>query len=774
MSTSAIIMAGGEGSRLRPLTCETPKPMVPILGKPILSYTLQLLQKHHITDVGVTLQYLPNRITSVFGNKTREGLTLHYYHEKEPLGTAGGVLQAVKTMQNRSDTLLILSGDGLTDCDLTHAIQFHKQKHALATLVLKKVQAPLEYGVVLADDDGRVRRFVEKPGWGEVYSDTVNTGIYVLDPEALSYIPEGKPYDFGKDLFPLLVRENKDVFAFVSDAYWCDIGDQSAYVQAQADFLSGKIQLTHGPSIAETALIHETAVIDGPCYIGPGARIGAHSKISDYAVIGRNVSIGAHARVAGSILWDDVMIHDHAQARGAVLCTGAQVMQGASVHTDCALGDGAVLGPRASLEMSAKIWPGKRVDPFVRVTENLVWDGAPRPQMQAGAVEVTTPSAACQLSAAFAAAADTDRIALAHNGSADALSLYAAAISALTAQGVIPVLLGETIQPVLSFAQRALSIDAGIYIQGRTFMMRSPKGGLLSRAMQRKIEALLIRQDFQRPYAAKTALPLSYEEANALYVGALTGSFSSLQGALPHIAVVVKNEAHLPILAQVLRATAMPNRIIEKAEDIEKWETGFILSAAGDDVTVFDVHGIPDDAEQTLLSYACMPEDINPWIAKVDSSAMLESLAEKRNVEVNRVSASVELWADVLLQTDQRQYDMFFDGLYHMFSLCALLAKEKNTLRGILRSASIFCRHREKFACALPDRGQLLSSLAKHEHSVMLDGGLRIERENGWLTINPDDKEAEMLVIGEAVTMETAQELCGEILAKLHRYLKNN
>ncbi|MEG0146494.1 MAG: nucleotidyltransferase family protein, partial [Clostridia bacterium] len=236
----AVIMAGGEGSRLRPMTCACPKPMVPVMDKPVMAYALELLKRHGVTEAAVTLMYLPGRVTDYFGDGSDYGLRLTYYTEETPLGTAGSVKQAEKMLD---ETFVVLSGDGLTDCDLKSALAFHKEKKALATMVLKKVATPLEYGVVLTDSAGRVERFVEKPGWGEVCSDAVNTGIYLFEPEVLQYIPDNKPCDFGRELFPKLVEAGLPVYGYLMDGYWCDIGDTSAYLRANADMLDGKMAL---------------------------------------------------------------------------------------------------------------------------------------------------------------------------------------------------------------------------------------------------------------------------------------------------------------------------------------------------------------------------------------------------------------------------------------------------------------------------------------------------------------------------------------------------
>ena len=192
----AIIMAGGEGTRLRPLTCDCPKPMIQLMNRPVMQYALALLKSHGVTRVAATLGYQPDAVADYFGCGDDFGVDLSYFIEPSPLGTAGGVKQAAGFLDER---FIVLSGDGVTDLDIAAAEAFHRERGALATLVLKHADNPLDYGVVLTDPDGRVRSFHEKPGWSDVVSDTVNTGVYILEPQALDYIPEGRAFDFGHD-----------------------------------------------------------------------------------------------------------------------------------------------------------------------------------------------------------------------------------------------------------------------------------------------------------------------------------------------------------------------------------------------------------------------------------------------------------------------------------------------------------------------------------------------------------------------------------------------
>ena len=236
-------MAGGEGTRLRPLTSNQPKPMVPIVGKPCMEHILELLKLHGLEDTIVTVAFLPQAIRSYFGSGETLGMDIGYSVEETPLGTAGSVRLAAGQLD---DTFLVISGDALCDIDLTRLIAYHREKKASVTIGLKAVDNPLEFGIVVTDDDGRVERFLEKPSWGQVFSDTINTGIYVLEPEVLDHVPTDRPYDFSKELFPLLLEMGRPIYGCVLDGYWQDIGNLDQYRQANFDALDERVRLNIG------------------------------------------------------------------------------------------------------------------------------------------------------------------------------------------------------------------------------------------------------------------------------------------------------------------------------------------------------------------------------------------------------------------------------------------------------------------------------------------------------------------------------------------------
>ncbi|MFA6448618.1 MAG: NDP-sugar synthase, partial [bacterium] len=286
----AVLMAGGEGTRLRPLTLNTPKPLVPVCNKPIMEHILEKMVAAGIKDFISTLYYLGDEITAHFGDGSQWGARMEYSVEETPLGTAG----AVKILEDRIDgTYVILSGDSMMDLDVMEAVKFHKKVGSMATIMLTRVETPLEYGVVIIDNDGRIIRFLEKPGWGEVFSDTVNTGTYILEPEVFKYMVSGGNYDWSRDIFPMLLAEGQPLFGYVADGYWCDIGSLKQYREVHEDALNGKVKIIPGGKqikrkvwVGENTVISPKAKIIGPAMIGANCRIKDNAIINEFTIIG--------------------------------------------------------------------------------------------------------------------------------------------------------------------------------------------------------------------------------------------------------------------------------------------------------------------------------------------------------------------------------------------------------------------------------------------------------------------------------------------------------
>src|SRR5688572_30159479 len=316
----AIIMAGGQGTRLRPLTSDQPKPMIRIVNLPCMEHIVNLLARHGITDIGVTLQFMPEEIQDYFGDGSEWGVNMRYSVEDAPAGTAGSVKMAEQQLGLEGERLLIISGDALTDADLTRLLRFHEEKGSEATMVLKSVENPLDFGIVILEEDGRISRFLEKPAWGQVFSDTVNTGIYLLEPSVMDEIPEEGEYDFSKELFPKLLEAGRPMYGYVTEDYWEDIGNLEQFASAQRDVLDGRVAGIRPPGtrLRENIYVGRRAQLDddeleGPVVIGDNVRVDRGARISPYTVIGNNVVISAGATVERSIVAEGTYVGEGAE-----------------------------------------------------------------------------------------------------------------------------------------------------------------------------------------------------------------------------------------------------------------------------------------------------------------------------------------------------------------------------------------------------------------------------------------------------------------------------
>jgi len=373
-------MAGGFGTRLRPLTLGIPKPMVPMANKPMMEHILDLLKKHDFTHLLSLLYFQPETITGYFKDGSDFGVQMEYLQSKDDYGTAGSVRNALDFIGD--ERILIISADVLTDFDLTAAMKFHEERGSVATMILTHMENPRQYGVVITEEDGRITRFLEKPTWGEVFSDRINTGIYILEPDVVKMIPHQKFYDFGKDLFPRLLKEGAPLYGFTADGYWRDVGNINEYQRAHRDILNGTVhvdlglnKLSHGDAtiwIGKNEHVDESVSFEGIVILGNDVSIGPDAKISN-TVIGNGTSIGAHTEISNSILWDCVSIGDSCKLDISMILSNGFVGDHANLEENTIVSENARIGQNARVKAGCKVWPGKEVDDGATLADSLIW-----------------------------------------------------------------------------------------------------------------------------------------------------------------------------------------------------------------------------------------------------------------------------------------------------------------------------------------------------------------------------------------------------------------
>jgi mannose-1-phosphate guanylyltransferase/phosphomannomutase len=512
----AVIMAGGEGTRLRPQTSNLPKPMLPLVGRPMMEHIVSLLQRHGITDIVVTVAFLPNAIRSYFGDGSELGVRMVYASEETPLGTAGSVRNAREELTER---FLVISGDVLTDIDLTSMVQFHEKNNALATLALCAVENPLEFGIVITREDGSIERFLEKPGWGQVFSDTINTGIYVLEPEIFDMIPEGRAVDFSAEVFPAVLEAGGPIFGYVANGYWEDVGTTAAYLKAHEDILDGKVEvdisgfeLQPGVWLGKGSSVDPSARLGGPAFIGENCTIDEGAVVGAYTTIGANTRIAERAEVRHSVIGGNSYVGPAARVEGAVLGRSVDLRRGARCEPGSVVGEGCLIGAHAEVRSDVKIYPYKVVEAGAQVHASIVWEsGGTRTLFGRdgvrGIVNVdVSPELAVRLAKAWASSFEKGSvITTSRDTSRAARVLKRALMVGCNSVGVNVTDLEVATIPVTRHHIRTRGTQGGLTVrlspddpQSVAIRFLDAHGLDLSESEQRRIERLYYREEFRR------------------------------------------------------------------------------------------------------------------------------------------------------------------------------------------------------------------------------------------------------------------------------------
>ncbi len=569
----AVIMAGGQGSRLRPVTEGTPKPLVPVLGRPIMEYIVEAVRDAGIHDILVTLHYRPGYIQDYFGDGSDWGVRLEYATEEHPLGTAGSVKNGAYFLD---EPFLVISGDALMDYSLAELAEFHHRSQAMVTFCLARVPDPSELGIVVTDPEGRVERFQEKPAPSEVFTDTVNTGIYIMDPAVLEEIPTGQSYDFSHDLFPRLLEQGERLFGHVAKGYWSDIGTVEQLSQANWDLLEGLVNLPipgeeiqHHIYVEGTAHIEEGVSLQGPAFIGRDAILRNGATIGPYAVIGRHSEVAAGARVRRSIVLNSSYIGEHTEVRGSFCGNRTLLEREVEIEHGVVIADDVHLGQRVSVEAEVRIWPHLEVGADTLVHQNLVWNAVGRPSLftehgVAGLANLRlTPETAARVGKAFGSWLGIgSHVVVGHGSHPFSHVLEKAFVSGLLSVGIEV----EALR-VSSHAITRYAVARNIEFKGGAFLRQGPEhaqvavielydldGHPLSRQARRKVEAIYRRADFPKVDADHVGQLFSSGDHESCYIGELMAELnrSALRQMKPKLSIQSRNRWSAQILDRLL------------------------------------------------------------------------------------------------------------------------------------------------------------------------------------------------------------------------------
>jgi len=818
----AVVMAGGEGSRLRPLTIGRPKPMVPVVNKPVMAHILDLLKRNGITDVVVTVQYLADMIQDFFGNGHSFGMNIEYAVEEMPLGTAGSVKNA-ELFLSRDEPFLIISGDALTDFELGGIIAFHQNHRAIATLTLYRVPNPLEYGVVITDADGRITQFQEKPSWGEVMSDTVNTGIYVIQPEVLDLIEPDKSVDWSKDVFPRLLEGGDPLYGYVASGYWCDIGNIEEYMRASFDLLSGKVHLEPlgqhiggNVWVAESVEIAPDARLYGPVYLGNEVKIKGGVIVHGPAVIRDYTVVDNRAHLDRTIIWRNSYIGEAAELRGAIVGRNCSLKAKTVVFEGAVIGDNNVVGENAVIHPNVKLWPNKEIEPGATVKTSIIWGSQGRRQLfgrfgVTGVVNVDlTPEFAARLGAAFAATLPKGSyVTINRDPHPSARMLKRAIISGLPSGGVHVWDLRNLPIPVAHYYTRVSQAAGGVHVRLSPFDQRvvdirffDANGLNLSKAAERNIERVFFREDFRRAYMNDIGTIEYASDAVERYIEGFMAAVNAdvIRAAGLHIVVDYAHAPNSEVLPLILDRLAVdviplnaridPNRIAILPEEFEQQlrqlaaitgtlggDLGVRLDVGGEKIFVVDDSGRIMDGQMTAIALTELTlrgEPGSTIAVPVDQSRVFEQIAAAYGGRIQRTKVDLQALmaacvdSGITMATDGSGNFIFprfhpaVDGLMATVKLLEMLAVQKVRLSELVQGLPPFYIAKERVNCPWEAKGTVMRLLNEQYKNVAVErlDGIKIYlSEREWVLVRPDPAFPLFHVVAEAGSAQQAEDL---------------
>ena len=817
-------MAGGEGTRLRPLTSNQPKPMVPIVGKPCIEHILELLLKHGLDDVVITLAFLPQAIRSYFGDGETLGIGIDYSVEDSPLGTAGSVKLAAADFD---ETFLVISGDALCDLDLTALIDFHRERGAAATIALKSVENPLEFGIVVADEEGRIERFLEKPSWGQVFSDTINTGIYVLEPEVLRHIPANEPYDFSKQLFPLLLEMGRPMYGYVAEGYWQDIGDLGQYAQANFDALDGLVQLNipglqlrGNVWLSESAGVDDLDAIEGPAFVGNYCRIGPDATVGPYSVLAANVTLRERARTTRSILDASTHVGRSSLIEGAIVGRSCDIRTHVRIHEGVAIGDEVTIGDESVVMPNVRIYPNKEVESGAQIHESLIWESRASARLferdlVSGLVEVDlTPEIALQLAAGLGTILERGaHVVSSRETSPASRMIQRAMITGLNATGVnvadLRVLPAAVGRHLLKEHGYAAGFHVGIstvdpeLIQIRLF---EQPGIELTPALQKEIEKRFFRRDFRRApqnevgdldYPARVREAYAEDLVAGLDVDSIRQrrfrivvdyGYSASSFVLPLLLGPLQVEAvsaHGVPTAGTSGAAAELRQTVGQAKRLVRAvgaDLGVVFDRAAERMYLIDEQGREIAVEQTLLLFLRLISS-NGRRGKlafpITVTSQVDALVAGTELEVIRTPASLAELTRAAAEDGVifagalgggyvfPEFIPAYDAMASLCKLLELLAPKREPLSELVAGLPASTLVHRRISCAWALKGLVMRVLTERLKGRELDlvDGIKLFDERGWAQVLPDPDEPLLHIYAEGATEEASNELEQELHA---------
>jgi len=824
-------MAGGEGTRLRPMTASQPKPMLPVVNRPIMEHVLRLLRRHGFSETVVTVQFLASMVRNYFGDGEDFDMSLQYATEEVPLGTAGSVKNAEDAL--RDEPFLVISGDALTDIDLSELVRFHKDNGALVTVGLTRVPDPLEFGIIISDDDGRIQRFLEKPTWGQVFSDTVNTGIYVMEPEVLAEVPAGEAVDWSGQVFPRLLERGAPLYGWIADGYWEDVGTLESYLKAQADVLAARVQVeidgfevSPGVWIAEGAEVDPEAVLTGPLCIGDYAKIEAGAQLREFTVVGSNVIVKEGAFLHRAVVHNNVYVGRGVTLRGCVVGKNTDVMGSARIEEGAVVGDECVIEPDAYLSAGVKVYPFKTIEAGAMVNTSVIWESRGQrtlfgPRGVSGVVNVEiTPELCVRLASAYATTLKKGAVVTtSRDVSRAAHALKRAVHGALNASAINVSDLEAQPLPVARFETARGDCSGGIAMrttpgdpQSIDIIFLGENGADLSEAAQRRLERVFSRQEYRRAFPGEIA-ELTYpsriveaythellscvdmtgvREASLRVVidcagGTVSLVLPNLLGRIGVDVLTVNNRLDEASPTQSLAQVRAGLHRLSELVSSSRAAFGVRFDPVGERITLVDDRGALVSDERALLIVLDLvaAERRSGRVAlPVITTRVAEQVSSFHGVQIDWTPTSPHgLYAataaqDVIFAADGRggfvvpEFSRSIDGIAAFARLLGLVARTRLTLSQIHARLPNAYLLKRSIPTPWAAKGIVMRTVveAAGDRTVDTTDGVRVvEPDRGWILALPDPSDAVTHLWAEGTDADAAQSLLEEWASVVER-----
>ncbi|MFQ6040633.1 MAG: sugar phosphate nucleotidyltransferase [Candidatus Poribacteria bacterium] len=833
-----VIMAGGFGERMRPLTCSIPKPMAPIVNKPVMVYIVELLKKHGITDIISLLYYQPEIIQGYFKDGSDFGVNMSYaIDEGEGFGTAGSVKNAEWFLD---EEFIIISGDLMTDFNLTRIIEFHKQKRAKVTIGLTRVQNPLSFGIVITDEEGKIVRFLEKPTWGEVFSDTINTGVYIMDPSVLDYIPPKTEFDFSKDVFPALMSNSEPLYGYIATGYWRDIGNIGAYHEVHRDILNGRVdvnisgkrQETVGKDIwlDEGAQVDSSSILEGTVVIGKNCYIGADAVLTN-SVVGDNSTVEEGASITDSILWDKVLIGQQAEVKRSVICNHSTIKPYAILDEDAVISDNCIVGMRSRITRGVKMWPYKEVEDGATLNTSLVW-GEKWSKSLFGSYGVTglagkeiTPEFAAKLGAVYGAMLPVGSCVSAGRDSHRASRMVnRALISGIVSVGINVHNFEDIPAPVVRYATGAYGDLGGFHVRQAAhnpeildIRFFDPDGMDIPISKERAIERLFFKEDFRRVGVDEVGtiefpprIVEYYHEGFRNFIDGDTIRAKGFKividyayGSASTILPSIMGELGCEIIS--LNTSIGEMRLTRTQQDFEnslqelsnivitlQADAGFMLDTSAERLFIVDESGdiLMEDDTLAILAMLVLKSAKGGKIAvPVTASRIIDGMAEEYGAEVIRTKTSIRSMMEVAASQDISfvggtkngyifpQFHPVFDAMGALMKTLEMMAQGDARLGELKKLCPTSAMVREHVSCPWELKGTVMRNVieeAKDEKTELIDG-VKIHFDNDdWVLILPDMSRPIFHVNAESDSMPKAHDLADKYIGLIRKIIDEN